>query len=135
MATTPYLLFHGQRNVRWIRCFHDFCIDSGYRALEKSAVPFAVDYFAKQLRTVTGYPLSVKVGREGLDLNCIVFDYVRDAKLGDEGYVLDVQPSTIRVQANSDAGHLYAVQTMLQLLPEGAFGTKLLGGMRWGFLP
>ncbi len=96
-----------------------------------AAVPFPADWLMKQLRLVTGFPLKVRVDRKAPGANSIVFEYVREDELGKEGYALDVTPSLVQIRANSDAGHLYAVQTLLQLLPEAAFGTQAASGVRW----
>jgi hexosaminidase len=96
-----------------------------------SAVPFPVDWFVKQLRSVTGYPLVVRSGGKMPGADCIVFENVQDAGLGNEGYSLEVKPTAVKVRANSDAGQLYAVQTILQLLPESAFGSKTVSGVQW----
>ncbi len=96
-----------------------------------SAVPFPVDWFVKQLRVVTGYPLKVRTGGKAPGADCIVFEQVRDTALATEGYSLEITPSAVRVRANSDGGQLYAVQTMLQLLPQSVFGTKAATGVQW----
>ena len=54
------------------------------------------------------------------------------AKLGDEGYHLTVTHDTITIEAQTDAGAFYAVQTLRQLLPvemeTGPAGTLLARG-------
>jgi hexosaminidase len=93
--------------------------------------PFAADWFSKQLRLVTGFPLNLRVAGNGPGSDCILFEYDHDSELGGEGYRLDVTPSLVRVRANTDAGLLYGAGTILQLLPEAAFGTKQAGDVRW----
>ena len=54
------------------------------------------------------------------------------AQLGDEGYHLTVAPDAITIEAHTDAGAFYAVQTLRQLLPvaleTGPAGTLLARG-------
>jgi hexosaminidase len=96
-----------------------------------SDIPFPVEWFVSQMRLVSGYPLNVRVGGKASGAGSILFEYVHDAGLGDEGYALEVQPDQVRIRANTDAGHLYAVQTILQLLPEAAFAKERTNGLRW----
>lgn len=100
-------------------------------------VPFAAEFLVTQMRTVSGFPLEVRTASRPPKDNTVAFEYVTDtqlkqsARLGREGYALDVTPAGVRIRATSDAGHLNAVQTLLQLLPEASFGTNLVNGMRW----
>ena len=94
-------------------------------------VPFPPEYFAAQLRTVTGFPLAVRAGGEVPGTDAIVFEYTSDKGPGGEAYTLEVTPERVRVRAGSDAGQFYAVQTLLQLLPEAVFGAKPVPGVRW----
>lgn len=93
--------------------------------------PFPVEYFARQLRGVAGFPLKVSINARVPEGAGIVFEYVRDKELGEEGYTLEVTGENVHVRAKADAGHFYAVQTLLQLLPEAVFGTKPVHGVRW----
>ena len=99
--------------------------------IEGSTVPFPADWFVKQLRLVTGFPLKARADRKAPGANSIAFEYVREDEFGKEGYALDVKPSLVRIRANSDAGHLYAVQTLLQLLPEVVFSAHPVSGVAW----
>lgn len=52
--------------------------------------------------------------------NCVTFsvnDTVNPA-LGDEGYVIRVQPDAILINANTETGLFYAFQTFVQMLPD-----------------
>ena len=98
---------------------------------ETRQVPFPVEQFVKQLRSVTGFPLNVSVNARAPQGDGIVFDYTRESNLGAEGYALDVTPENVHVRANADAGQLYAVQTLFQLLPGSVFGAKRAPGVRW----
>ena len=47
-----------------------------------------------------------------------------DPALGDEGYTLDVTPAGVTLRAPHAAGLFYGVQTLLQLMPPAALGTR-----------
>jgi len=94
-------------------------------------VPFPVSYFANQVSKVTGFPMRVQVGGEIPGSGAIVFEYAATGIGGREGYTLEVTPDLIRVRAVADAGHLYAVHSLFQLLPEAVFGAKPAPGARW----
>ncbi len=44
--------------------------------------------------------------------------FVKDVKLPQEGYLLDIQPNEIVITASTDNGAFYAIQSLRQLLPE-----------------
>jgi hexosaminidase len=94
-------------------------------------IPFFAEYCAAQMRAVTGFPLTLRVSVPTPKANVVLFEYVGDDKLRGEGYTLEVTRDKVRIRAVTDAGHFYAVQTLLQLLPKAAFGTKLTRGVRW----
>jgi hexosaminidase len=50
---------------------------------------------------------------------------VRDAGTGSEGYTLDINPGRIRITSRTEAGRLYAVMSLLQLLPPDQVGSVL----------
>ena len=54
-----------------------------------------------------------------------------DAGLKTEAYNLDVTPARIVVEYGDGAGAFYAVQTLLQLLPEAVFASGKQAGVRW----
>jgi hexosaminidase len=85
---------------------------------------------AGQLRTATGFPLPMSVGKISAGFrNAILIS--RDAQKpsgGPEGYRLTVSPAIIRISAQSPAGAFYAMQTLFQLLPpEFDYGTPVVG--------
>ncbi len=59
--------------------------------------------------------------KEGKDR--IALAYIDDPELGPEGYVLRVSRTGVRMEANTQAGLFYAVQSFLQLLPVGVYRT------------
>lgn len=90
---------------------------------------------ARYLEPGTGFALAVRTGAPPAVANTIVLR--RDAslaRLGAEGYVLDVRPDQVTARAPNDAGLFYAVQTVRQLLPPDIFRDAPVGasaGARW----
>jgi hexosaminidase len=86
---------------------------------------------ARYLEPATGFALAVRAGAPpaaGAAAGAIVLR--RDpslARLGPEGYVLDVAPGRVTARAPGAAGLFYAVQTIRQLLPPEALRAAPLG--------
>ncbi|HTR99089.1 MAG TPA: family 20 glycosylhydrolase, partial [Bacteroidota bacterium] len=93
--------------------------------------PFAAEYLAVQLRAVTGYPLELLAAHSGPADNVVSFRFLPGDSLGSEAYTLDVTSKGVRIRASTDAGAFYAVQTLMQLLPPNAYGTRKRMGLRW----
>jgi hexosaminidase len=53
------------------------------------------------------------------------------ARLGDEGYRLDVGPTRVAIRAYRRAGAFYALQTLRQLLPPEIFRQAKVDGVSW----
>lgn len=84
--------------------------------LKQPAVAKTADYLASRLEVVRGFKPAVV---ESLEAPIqLVLNAKPDARLGKEGYTLNVTPTSVTVQANSPAGIFYGVQTILQLLPK-----------------
>ena len=94
-------------------------------------VPFAAAYLSGRLRLATGYPVPLRMNVPLPRMNVIVFEYVAGNTLGMEEYTLEVKHDKVHIRASSDAGHWYAVQTLLQLLPPAVFRTKTQPDVRW----
>jgi hexosaminidase len=89
-------------------------------AADKNAdVQRVVGWFTSQVKKATGFSLASQT-TNGATTNLISFGLNRspNAKLGTEGYTLDVTATGIQVRANQPAGLFYAVQTLLQLFPK-----------------
>lgn len=83
-------------------------------------------YLNEKIAPATGFELPVEKGGK------IEFELLDDAGLGDEGYRLSVNGSTVRIAANRPAGIFYGVQTLLQLLPaEIKSQTPQSADMQW----
>ena len=72
-------------------------------------------YIMKSLRSAHLHPSLVSTSSDS-DISLIVNDTLND-EIGDEGYLLEVRSSGIRISANSETGIMYGFQTLAQLLP------------------
>ena len=84
-----------------------------------------------QFKTATGYtaaitPKSGAVGSIKLMLNASA-----DKSLGNEGYSLVTNPSSIIIKANKPAGIFYGVQTLMQLFPKEISGKTVAKNVAW----
>ena len=88
----------------------------------------AASLLAAWLRAATGWPVPVQVGAGTIRL-------VRDSTLsaaGDEGYELTCDDAGIRIIAATDAGLLWGVQTLRQLLPAAIESPTSAPGSEFG---
>ncbi|VAX27481.1 beta-glycosyl hydrolase, partial [hydrothermal vent metagenome] len=83
-------------------------------------------YFADRIKTVIGYDLAIEnFSPETSNDGAILFTTNNaDAKLGDEGYILEVKKNSVVIKALKSAGLFYGVQTLLQLLPPEIYGDE-----------
>lgn len=63
--------------------------------------------------------------------NVIQFSRINLAGLGDEGYILSINPDRIQIQAEKPTGLFYAVQSILQLLPKEIEARKVQPNVQW----
>jgi hexosaminidase len=61
----------------------------------------------------------------------IVFQAHKGGRCGPEGYVLTVTPTRVTVEAETPKGYFYAVQTLLQLLPDAVFSPTPVPNVAW----
>jgi hexosaminidase len=73
----------------------------------------AAGFFQSCIRSVSAYnlPFNAKKGK------AIEFRLGKTPEIGDEGYLLQVTPTAVKITANKKAGIIYAFQTILQTLP------------------
>lgn len=73
----------------------------------------AVDLFGSKMRK----------GTKAHSDNNVIFKY--DSSLADEGYILEITPENILINAKSGAGAFYAIQTLKQIIPVQAYETPI----------
>ena len=81
--------------------------------------------FAAQLKTSAGITLSVKKAGAEVEMGAIWFG--TDNSLPRDGYTLEVKQSGVVIKTSSFGGELYALQTLIQLLPREFFSSELCG--------
>ena len=84
-----------------------------------------VEAFAEQLSTASGITLAVKEAGAAASAGEIWFGV--DETLPRDGYTLLVKESGVEIKTSSFGGELYALQTLMQLLPREFFSSTLCG--------
>lgn len=88
--------------------------------VQQKDIKFAIEYLNAQLKSSIGIALPVNVPRP----TTIQLSIEKIAAIGDEGYKMEILPQKITVKANSKAGIVYGIQSLLQLFPLGNTSTK-----------
>jgi hexosaminidase len=86
---------------------------------------------AQRLRVPTGYPVPVVKTKGNAGAIRLALNATPVARLGQEGYTLEVSPQQVLITANAPAGWFYAIQTFMQLLPPAAESVKKVSGTAW----
>ena len=81
--------------------------------------------FAAQLKTSAGITLAVRKAGATVETGAIWFG--TDEALPRDGYTLEVKQSGVVIKTSSFGGELYALQTLMQLLPREFFSSELCG--------
>jgi len=77
----------------------------------------AVMYLKSELERRTGMRVSMSDAGGGSRVRQpIFFNYYKDEQLGEEGYLLDINPDRIEVNAHDDPGFMNGARTLLQML-------------------
>jgi hexosaminidase len=98
--------------------------DAGQRA--------AAQILVNQLKLASGFPVAVAPATPALAKGKhIVFQVHKAGKCGPEGYILNVSPERVVVEAETPKGYFYAVQTLLQLLPTAVFSPAKIENVTW----
>ena len=82
-----------------------------------------IEDFAKQLKTSSGITLNVK--KAGATASAGEIWFGTDETLPRDGYTLVVKQSGVEIRTSSFGGELYALQTLMQLLPREFFASEL----------
>ena len=72
-----------------------------------------VHFFTEYVKRVTGFSLKTNQPKG----KAIAFSIEKIKEIGDEGYLISVNPNGISVKANTSKGLFYGVQSLLQTLP------------------
>jgi len=84
------------------------------------------------LKTASGLPLAVATASPALAKGKHIFFRAHKAgRCGPEGYVLNVSPERVVIEAETPKGYFYGTQTALQLLPAEVFSPKAVSGVSW----
>ena len=87
------------------------------RQFSKDEVCRAIMPFTKQLNVVAGYHIDCVASETSSNLSTIILKK-NTSIVGNESYILNVSPTKIEIEASSEKGCFYALQTIRQLLPK-----------------
>ncbi|HEY5464919.1 MAG TPA: glycoside hydrolase family 20 protein [Hanamia sp.] len=81
---------------------------------KESELRHAADFLNAFIKNISGdvLPFNTKKSKS------IVLEIKKTATIGDEGYLLDVTPSTIKIIANTKTGIVYGMRSLFQTLPQ-----------------
>ena len=86
-------------------------------------------FFISKMNQSTGY--SLKVAQEKPATNYIELSLKDNLPVNNEGYILDVSPDGIEIQASTPQGLFYGMQTVMQLLPAEIVSPKPVKNIAW----
>ncbi len=82
-----------------------------------SAAQPTLDWLTALLRRGTGFPLPVRSAVEQGSSAIVLELRQADPSLGEEGYMLSIQPDRVLIEARAGAGLFHGAETLRQLLP------------------
>jgi hexosaminidase len=74
----------------------------------------AANFFNAFVKNISGESLPYNLKKSKL----VFLEIKKTDKIGDEGYLLDVTPNSIKIIANDKAGIIYGMQSLFQTLPQ-----------------
>lgn len=84
-----------------------------------------------RLQAATGRPVEISRTAVLADIR-LALSATTDTSLGNEGYTLEVVPGKgVTIAANTPAGLLYGVQTLLQLFPPAIYSARAVPAIDW----
>jgi hexosaminidase len=86
---------------------------------------------AEALRRATGYSFEVSESHREIDDAILLTVDPSLERVGDEGYLLRVEPKRVIVHAHTPAGAFYGAQSLLQLLPPAVYAGSVRQGVQW----
>ncbi len=89
-----------------------------------------LQFLSQKLTTTTGATIEIKDKAPQATIKLVV-NTVANKEIGNEGYQLSVNPSTIVISANTAAGLFYGAQSLIQLFPAAIEGTVLVKNVSW----
>lgn len=119
---SPCFLF-GQQTVSIIPQPVSMQINKGYFIIDNSTtlkfnaadtdLKLAANFFSTSIKNISGNSLLQNTAAK----KNIEFKIAKTNTIGEEGYLLNVTPAAITIVANTKAGIIYAIQSLLQTLP------------------
>jgi len=81
---------------------------------KESELRHAADFLNTFIKNISGDVLPINTKKS----KSIVLEIKKTATIGDEGYLLDVSPNSIKIIANTKTGIVYGMQSLFQTLPQ-----------------
>lgn len=109
-----------------------FTLNSSTVIAAEARLRLYADRLTQVLGPATGFMLKiVSVNPGPANTIEISLDDKLKPALGAEGYKVEVTPKGIGIQAATNAGILYGIETLRQMLPPAIYGRKLIKGQIW----
>jgi hexosaminidase len=85
-----------------------------------------IDPISNQLKLVTGKNVNFSKTEPTIE-----FSLIKDDVIGNEGYLLNVNPQGIQIKANTEAGLFYGWQSLQQIMPAAIYGKSAAKNINW----
>ena len=109
-----------------------FLLNKNTRLLFESPLKEISNYFCQLIHRATGLNLIPKpfVSNSSENSICLIIDKSL-VNIGEEGYILTINPSHIQIAASTSQGVFYGIQTLRQLLPNEIEDQEFVEGVEW----